>query len=299
MESILERLKWNTTRDSTSKNYYRIWKIFNGFIMKLDKKPSSWEQRLSLFGAYLVESGKQSSTIRSYFSAIRKILDNDGYELKENVLALHSLTKACRLINDKVTIRRPIHRRLMETMLFEVERIFKDQFYLQILYQTLFILAYYGLFRIGELTESPHIVKAKDVSIGTNKNKMQLILYSSKTHAQESKPQVVKISEVKITGRNTFFCPFNLFRKYKKIRGPYKNDNEQLFMFRDRQPVKPSHARNILEQILKRLDLDVNKFTFHCFRSGRATDMIRLGYSIEEIKICGRWKSNAVYKYIK
>ena len=196
MAQILDRLKNNTTRDSTAKNYYTVWKIFNAFMIKLDKKPSTWEERVSLFGAYMVDNGNQSSTIKSYISAIRKILHNDGYDLKNDLLALSTLTRACRIINDRVTVRRPIYKKMLKVILFEVERYFEHQFYLQLLYQTMFAIAYYGLFRIGELTESPHVVKACNISLGTNKNKVMFTLFTSKTHAQESKPQTVKISEL-------------------------------------------------------------------------------------------------------
>ena len=300
MEQILERLKMNTTHKSTAKNYYAIWKSFNAFVLRLDKKPETWEQRLSLFGAYLVQTGAQSGTIRSYFSVIKKILKDDGYVLKVEQLQLSTLTKACKIINDHVTVRQPIGYKLLESILFEIERLFKGQIYLQVLYQTLFAIAFYGLFRIGELTESEHVVKAKDVSIGTNKNKVQFTLFSSKTHAQESKPQIVKISEISSKDSTKhFFCPFNLIKFYFKLRGPYKSDSEQFFIFRDGEPVKPLHARNTLASLLKRLNFSTERFTFHSFRSGRATMLLKLGYTIEQIKRFGHWRSNAVYRYLR
>ena len=74
MCNILEKLKCQTTRKSTSDNYYSIWRKFNQFLIKLDRKPQTWERRVALYGAYLVDIGTQSSTIKSYFSAIKKIL---------------------------------------------------------------------------------------------------------------------------------------------------------------------------------------------------------------------------------
>ena len=69
-------------------------------------------------------------------------------------------------------------------ILFEVERMFPTDYYLSILYKTIFTLGYYGLLRIGEIvadknkeTKMNHAVKAKDVHIGVNKNKILLVLY--------------------------------------------------------------------------------------------------------------------------
>ena len=300
MSQILDRLKNVTTRDSTAKNYYAIWKLFNNFVIRLDKKPDSWEQRISLFGAHLVQKGNQSSTIKSYFSAIRKILETDGYELKQDELSLGTLTKACQIINDRVTIRSPIHWKMMEQVLFETERIFCNQFYLQTMYKCIFIIAHYGLFRIGELTYSNHVARACDMSVGTNKNKIRIELHSSKTHNKESKPQVIKISEIQGSqARKKFFCPFKIFRSYKKLRGPYKENNEPFFIFRDHQAVMPGHARSVLCTAITKLGFNPKKFVFHCFRSGRATELLKLGYTIEQIMRFGRWRSNAVFKYLK
>ena len=44
------------------------------------------------------------------------------------------------------------------------------------------------------MTESQHVVKAKDVHIGINKDKLMFVLHSSKTHGKGTKPQIVKIN---------------------------------------------------------------------------------------------------------
>ena len=37
----------------------------------------------------------------------------------------------------------------------------------------------------------------------------------------------------------------------------------------------------------------------HSFRGGRTSDLANMGYSIDQIKALGRWKFNAVYRYLK
>ena len=68
--------------------------------MKLDRKPRDWESRITLYVSYLIEMSRQSSTIKSYISAIRAILQIEGIEINEDKFLLTSLTKACHLIND-------------------------------------------------------------------------------------------------------------------------------------------------------------------------------------------------------
>ena len=193
-----------------------------------------------------------------------------------------------------------MRQRLLDTILFEFERMFKSQPYLELLYKTIFLIAFYGLLRIGEVAESPHAIKAANVFIGTNKNKVLLILYSSKTHGKESRPQRVKISEsIQSKKGDKFFCPFRTIKSYFKLRGPYRHTDEQFFVFRDGSNVTPDNIRLVLNQALKRLDLDSTVYSFHSIRIGRATQLIKDGCSIEEVKRLGRWKSNAVYRYIK
>ena len=63
IKTIINRLKMEQNWDSTRKNCYTIWKIFMNFFIKLDAKPTSWEDRLILFVGYLIEQGRRPQTI--------------------------------------------------------------------------------------------------------------------------------------------------------------------------------------------------------------------------------------------
>ena len=185
--AILDRLKRQQLRKSTNDNYFSIWRNFNNFIVRLDKIPADWESRITLFCAYMVEQGSQSSTIASYVSAIKSVLKDDGYLIDHNKLLLGSLTCACRMVNDTVKMRLPIRSGLLELLLFELKRLFNTQMYLQILYQAMFLLGYYGLLRIGELTLSPHTIRACNVHIGQKKCCSFCILQKLMTAAKDRK----------------------------------------------------------------------------------------------------------------
>ena len=305
MENLVQNLVNNQNRVSTNKTYLAMWRQFNKFVITLDKIPPTWEHRAILFAAHLIEKGKQSSTVKSYMSGIKRLLVNAGYNWKDNFVLLNSMTKACRLINDQVRTRLPIKYGLLETILFEIERIYKNQWYLQCMYKAMFMLCYYGMMRIGEVTESPHVLLARNVNRATNKNKLLMILYSSKTHGYESAPQEIKITAAKDDKRykahavHRNFCPFELIGRYIDLRPEYSEDDEQFFVFSDNSPVKPMHAHALLHEIIKRINLDSSLYGMHSFRIGRTCDLVKFGYSIEEIKRLGRWKSNVVYKYIR
>ena len=58
-------------------------------------------------------------------------------------------------------------------------------------------------------------------------------------------------------------------------------------------------ARKVLKTILQRLNFNPEQFNLHSTRIGHAVDLLKAGYTIEEIKRLGRWKSNAVFRYLK
>ena len=303
---LIDNLKGKQHRESTRKNYYSIWKLFNNFFLRLDVKPLNWENRLSLFVGYLIDNGKQSSTIKSYVSTIRAVLKIEGIKINEDVYLLNALTRACKLKNDRIRVRHPLQRSMLNVLLSALNSIFKDQPYLRILYQTLFVITHTGLFRIGEVTESSHVVKAKDVWIASNKKKLKFTLWSSKTHGLWEKPQVIKIkaadidANLKKIGKNKkVWCLFGLMRKYLSVRNEALSQEEQFFVFSDNSPVTPEHFREVLDSCLIFAGYDPAVFTVHSMRSGKALDLLELGVSVETIKKLGRWKLNAVFTYLQ
>ena len=217
----------------------------------------------------------QSSTVRSYVSAIKSVLVNDGYEWNNGKILLSSLTRSCKIAEDGIKTRLPIQKGLLEIILFEIRREYGEtQPYLELLYIALFLLAYYGLLRIGELADSQHSIKARNVHDSRNRNKILLILYSSKTHGLESLPQQVKIlgqetlevtnerlvrtchtrkDQNKETHRNRkhHFCPVDWAKRYIKARGPRRNEDENMFVYSDGSPVNISTGPKSSERYLE------------------------------------------------
>ena len=131
----------------------------------------------------------------SYVLVIRSVLMENYIEVQEDKFLFTALTKACKLNNDVVCARMPIHKGLLNMVLKETYNRYMrcNQPYLTVLYTCIFSTAYFGLFRISELARSPHAVKAIDVKIGINKRKMKFILRSSKLHGKYAHPQIIKI----------------------------------------------------------------------------------------------------------
>ena len=253
-----------------------------------------------LFLTYLVDRGVQSSTIRSYTSAIKHILVIDGYNWDDKQVMLTTITKSCRLINDAIYICLPIKSRLLDALLFELECHFAIQPYLEKMYKAVFSISYYGLMRISEVAAGAHPVRARDVHVGMNKDKILLLLHTSKTHGKESHPQKIKIHSVyPDLVKKKLFCPFQLMHDFISIRGIYEEDTEPFFILPDRSPLKRDQFRDMLKLQLARLDLDPTLYNCYSFHIGRIVDMASFGYSFSALKKAGRWKSSAIFKYLK
>ena len=308
MENLVEKLRLERFRCSTRKNYYAIWKIFNAFYLRLDRKPEFWKDHLTLFIAHLIKQNRQSSMIKSFILVIKAILREDGYKVTEDQYLLSSLTKACRIKNDSMRIHFPIQKVVLHMIIDEIDKQFGEQFYLRKLYRAMFLIAYYGLFRVGELICSEHVILAKNVHIAQNKKKLLIYLESSKTYNKGSIPQMVKIAAVndKETRKNLTvsykdYCPFNAIRDFIRIRKGFICKKEQFFVFCDRSPISAPQFRVILKKMLNKTGLQNNLYNCHSFRSGQSIDLLRMGISVKTILKLGRWssKSNMVYKYLR
>ena len=309
IQAIVDSLKSERYRDSTRQTYYRIWKLFNKFFIRLDDKPDTWENRLVLFTSFLMDNQLKLTTVRMYISAIRGVLQENDVELHEDQYLLSSLTKACKVKNDKLITRLRIGKGLLNLLINEVKCHFqhRGQNYLAILYASMLAAGYYGLLRIGELTKGPHVILAANMHIGINKNKLLFILRSSKTHNKGSKPQMVKISQkqsskesktTKPLPKSLLNNPFSLLQDFFKTWPASRSDTEQLFVFRDNSPMKSEQFRMVLKMLISNIGLEPHLYNGHSLRMGRTGDLMRMGVSVETIKHLGRWKSNAVFTYL-
>ena len=84
-----------------------------------------------------------------------------------------------------------------------------------------------------------------------------------------------------------------------KMRGGYSCEQEQFFVFRGGNPVKPAQATKVLKLVIDKLGLNSKLYSMHSFHIGRTIDLIKYNYPLEVVQRMGRWKSNAVLHYIR
>ncbi len=67
----------------------------------------------------------------------------------------------------------------------------------------------------------------------------------------------------------------------------------------DGLPITRHAFSKVLNQCVNFLGLNSAQLTSHSFRIGRATLGLEQGLSIEQIRLMGRWRSDAFRKYLK
>ena len=120
---MMDRLRSQQHRSTTQHTYYVVWKLFNEFFIKLDKKPKNWSDRITLFVGYLIGQGRKSTTIKSYISAKKAVLKINKIRISTDAYLLSSLTKACKLVNDKVRTKLPIRKHTLMVMVKNINRL--------------------------------------------------------------------------------------------------------------------------------------------------------------------------------
>ena len=135
--------------------------------------------------------------------------------------------------------------------------------------------------RVDELTFSQQIAKAANIHVAMNKNKIMVVLYSSKMHSIGHLKQKIKISANDSCKINCNFCPFQMLREYITFRKHVVEPDDPFFIFRGGLLVQSKHASQMLKLALSNLGLDNTLYGMHSLRIGQTTDLIKLNYSLD------------------
>lgn len=161
------------------------------------------------------------------------------------------------------------------------------------LFSALFTLAYFGLFRVSELTVSTPLqttLQSSDVSFCRSNQVVVIRLWHYKTN-QKGKPVFIKLPDQK-----GGICPVRKLREFLELR---PKCNTALFCHRNGAAVTRSQFTHVLSRAICHTRYHSGHFRSHSFRIGRSTDLSIQGYSSESIMKIGRWSSQCNRLYIR
>lgn len=269
---------------------------FESFRTKYTERlcwPPTIEQ-LTLFIAFLSLQGLSYKTASLYLCAV-------GFQCKvKNVkdttkhYIVSKMIEGIKRSKPNKSVRLPITVSILNAIINVLPAVCSSTYESQ-LFKTAFCLAFFGFFRIGEITVSKQeyfnkVLAIQDIVLDENKGTLKINLRFSKTD------QLGNGTIILLEKSGTNICPIqnmSLFLSIRpKIEGP-------LFCHINGKSLTRYQFATILKKSLACTNLNYQHYKTHSFRIGAASTAAKLGHSVETIKLAGRWSSNAYKVYVK
>ena len=252
---------------------------------------------IPLFISYLTFRKLAFSTISSYLSAISYVHKLQGHpDPTKSFLIQKLLTALSRRhpVDIRLLVTRPVLHQLVRALSLTNSSAFQRS-----LFSAMFLVAFYGLFRIGELTAkstrfAPSVIQYRNLTLLSNDGHIHTakITISEYKHNTSRRPFDIPITR----DVSSTFCPVQALIQYCQLR---RHGSGPLFCHADMSPIS-AHQFNIeLQRCLAYCGLDTSRYKSHSFRIGGACHAADRGYSDAQIRALGRWKSDAFKVYLR
>ena len=235
-----------------------------------------------------------SSTANTYVSALGYCHRLAGVNDPTKVFWVIEMLKGYGKLGSHVDTRLPITLPILRNIVQQTPSLCSSE-YRAYLFQAMCTTAFFAFLRIGEITCCPRsptvlqidqVVKLLDTS---GKITGLKIMFANFKHLY-NRPNVTLTLH-----RCTDICPVQSLLDYFACRGVSAGP---LFQTRDGHAVSSKLFTDHLAILFRACGLDSNKYKGHSFRIGAATFAAECGYSDAQIRLMGRWKSDAFRKYI-
>jgi len=250
-----------------------------------------------LFISYLTFRKLAFSTISSHLSAITYVHKLRGLHDPTKSFLIQKLLIALsrqQPVDIRLPVTRPLLHELVRALSFTNSSAFQRS-----LFSAMFLVAFYGLFRIGELTAKStslahSVVQYRNLAFLSRDGHIHTvkITISEYKHNASRRPFDILITR-EVTSS---FCPVQALLQYCHLRGSCPGP---LFCHADQSPIS-AHQFNVeLKRCLAYCGLDTGRYKSHSFRIGGACHAADRGYSDAQIRALGRWKSDAFKVYLR
>ena len=246
------------------------------------------------FISHLHSQSLSPSTILPHVSAISYVHKICNVTDPTQQFLVRKILKGAQNLKKSSDSRLPITKPILLRILAALQHTVSDKNGI-ILLRAIFLLAFHGFFRLGELVsrikESFHLVfQRNDINFQPNHG-VQIILKHYKT-MRNNQPITIMLTP----SADLSICQVQALRLYITAFG---HTSGPLFSFLSGHPVTHSFVTQQLKLALAFCDLNPAQYKGHSFRIGAATEAAKLGYSENYIQQLGRWHSNAIKRYIR
>ena len=301
LANIVSMLIKSSLQPSSVPTYRRAWNLFHLFlssifqhaVVTLPISPS----RIALFIAYLYDKNYAPSTVNTYVSAIG--YTHKLYQLPDPSKAFFvlQLLRGYNKVGFRLDARLPITLPILHKLFSASPHVCNSPYQIA-RFKAMCALAFFAFLRVGEMTMTSN----NTVSILQLHNLVTLVdtakssvcglklTFGDYKHSYNQTPFSITIS------RQQQFCPVDIILDYLRMRGSQPGP---LFITISGGIVSRENFCNCLASAFKFCGLDSSRYKGHSFRIGAASHAAEKGLSDTQIRLLGRWKSNAFLKYIR
>lgn len=291
----------SSLQPSSIPTYKRAWKLFNQFYHSVFHQafcalPIS-PPVLALFIAYLFDSHYAPSTVNTYISALGYSHKLMGFSDPSKIFYVSQMLKGYSKVGFRLDSRLPITVPILDQLVSAATSL-QGSLYQISQFRAMCSLAFYAFLRIGEITLVPRhgsnpplqlyqltkLLNPTGALVGFK------VMFQNFKHNYNQRPFSVVIS------RQHHSCPVELLCNYLAMRGTRPGP---LFMTGDGLPISRATFSNQLSLAIQLCGLSPSRYKGHSFRIGAASHAADQGFSDAQIRLLGRWKSNAFHKYIR
>ncbi len=248
--------------------------------------------QVTYYVAFLTRSGSSASSIKSRISAINFVHKLFGGTDLHSDFILRKCLLGVAKTHTSIDVRAPITLHILIKLCNAVTSLYSDQYFVALMH-AMFTLAFVAFLRIGEITKTgsaynPNLLNLQNISVSNNPPSLSVTFQHFK-HKSPGPPfclQVGNLPQIPV---------IHYVAKYIQLRGPQKGP---LFLYKN-APIPRSLFAQTMNQCLKFLNLSHLPYKSHSFRIGAASHALATGASYDQVKLMGRWKSNALSKYIR
>lgn len=290
-------LMQNSLAFNTFQTYNTAVSSFSKFrsMYKFEEHWPATQQQLVLFIAYCFNKGLSPKSIKTYIAGLDYFHRVNEWPPVTSNFLIAKLLDGCFRVRKTVDNRAPITKHILLGILNELHRVCYNQYEIK-LFKSLWLLAYFGLFRISELVAcyayGPNYnINRGDIYISPDGHFVSVSLNRHKTN-QCSKATVLKLA----LEQDKNACPVTALISYINVRPDIEGS---LFCHADGKPVLRHQFSFLLDKCIVRAGFNRGKYTSHSFRIGRATDLASMGMPSCLIQKMGRWSSDAYKTYIR
>ena len=279
---------------STQRTYAIAVNMMNQFIVLTGIVFPFGPTEMALFVAYLSDRSYKPSSILTYSAGVSFLHKIAGHADPGTSFIVQKTMEGLKRGNPCGDMRLPITINLLQSLVMRALPQVCNEVYNVTLFKAMFTVAFFGLFRVGELTvasrDQSHTLEIDNVRFDRALEGYVLTLTSFKFSGGKPASVLIQCHD------NKGICAVCNLRAYLYMRGTHSGP---LFCRKNKQPVNRNDFSTQLRRMLKYLNMDTKRYQAHSFRVGGATYAAQLGMSDAEIRQLGRWRSNAFKKYIR